>query len=259
MNEDKISYLGYSYGTYLGAVYTQLFGAHTDRVVLDSVLSPEWVWRGLFRAIAAGVEAGLANWAGWAANRDAQLHLGNTAESVRRQLDTLLAVAGRGPVTVPGLPMPLDAALLRLITLALLQSDQTHLLLGDLVRAAAHQDPLSPATNQVLGAMFGQPREQSTAAAQLAILCGDYPWPRFADAYRADTCRDVDRYPFLGAALSGIKPGAFWPVTPREPAAVIGRNNPAQSILLVQSAGDVFAPSHGARRLRGDCWRTIHG
>jgi pimeloyl-ACP methyl ester carboxylesterase len=37
LGERRVSYLGYSEGTYLGAVYAALFPAHTDRMVFDSV------------------------------------------------------------------------------------------------------------------------------------------------------------------------------------------------------------------------------
>lgn len=249
LNEDKISFLGYSYGSYLGAVYTQLFGQHASRVVLDSVISPDWVWRGLFRAIAASTEMGLTKWAAWAATQDGELRLGDSPEAVRRRVDGLLAAASREPVVIPP-AATMDAALLRVVMIALLRTDQTHGVLGDLLRAAVHQEQVSAATANLLGALFSAPRDESTAAAQLAILCGDHWWPRSREVYRADARRDGERYPFLGRALSGIKPGAFWPIAPREPAATIGRDNPAESVLLVQSDGDVLTPSHGARRLR---------
>ncbi|MFH8621961.1 alpha/beta fold hydrolase [Streptomyces vietnamensis] len=38
LGEKKISYVGYSYGTYLGAVYTQMFPKRADRFVLDSAV-----------------------------------------------------------------------------------------------------------------------------------------------------------------------------------------------------------------------------
>ncbi|MEU3510886.1 alpha/beta fold hydrolase [Streptomyces longwoodensis] len=41
LGERRISYLGSSYGTYLGQVYTQLFLGRTDRVVLDSTLDAD--------------------------------------------------------------------------------------------------------------------------------------------------------------------------------------------------------------------------
>ena len=40
LRESKISYLGFSYGTYLGASYATLFPEHTHRVVLDSAMNP---------------------------------------------------------------------------------------------------------------------------------------------------------------------------------------------------------------------------
>jgi pimeloyl-ACP methyl ester carboxylesterase len=40
LGEQKVSYLGYSYGTHLGAVYTTLFPHRGDRIVLDSNLVP---------------------------------------------------------------------------------------------------------------------------------------------------------------------------------------------------------------------------
>ena len=40
MGFDQINYLGFSYGTFLGAVYADMFPKQTDRVVLDSVMDP---------------------------------------------------------------------------------------------------------------------------------------------------------------------------------------------------------------------------
>lgn len=45
MGFDKTSYLGYSYGTFVGALYTQMFPERTGRVVLDSVMAPELDYR----------------------------------------------------------------------------------------------------------------------------------------------------------------------------------------------------------------------
>lgn len=40
LGEDQLDYLGFSYGTYLGAVYAGLFPGRTDRMVLDSAMNP---------------------------------------------------------------------------------------------------------------------------------------------------------------------------------------------------------------------------
>ncbi|MFG1905472.1 alpha/beta hydrolase [Kribbella sp. NPDC048928] len=42
VGDDKLSYAGYSYGTYLGATYAKLFPNKVRALVLDGTLSPEW-------------------------------------------------------------------------------------------------------------------------------------------------------------------------------------------------------------------------
>ncbi|WP_228004041.1 alpha/beta fold hydrolase [Amycolatopsis sp. YIM 10] len=68
LGEAKVSYLGYSYGTYLGAVFTQMFPHRGDRVDQES---------------APFNEAALDDWANWTAARGAEYHLGATGEQVR--------------------------------------------------------------------------------------------------------------------------------------------------------------------------------
>src|SRR6185437_9926522 len=42
--EQKLSYLGYSYGTYIGQVYATLFPRRVHRMVLDSTVNPNGIW-----------------------------------------------------------------------------------------------------------------------------------------------------------------------------------------------------------------------
>jgi pimeloyl-ACP methyl ester carboxylesterase len=42
VGDSKLSYAGYSYGTYLGATYAKLFPNNVRALVLDGTLSPEW-------------------------------------------------------------------------------------------------------------------------------------------------------------------------------------------------------------------------
>ena len=45
VGDKKLSYLGFSYGTYLGQVYANLFPDRVRALALDGVLDP-WAWRG---------------------------------------------------------------------------------------------------------------------------------------------------------------------------------------------------------------------
>lgn len=42
VGDEKLSYIGYSYGTYLGATYAKLFPNKVRALVLDGTLQPEW-------------------------------------------------------------------------------------------------------------------------------------------------------------------------------------------------------------------------
>lgn len=42
VGDEKLTYIGYSYGTYLGATYAKLFPKNVRALVLDGTLSPEW-------------------------------------------------------------------------------------------------------------------------------------------------------------------------------------------------------------------------
>nr|BFE84277.1 hypothetical protein GCM10020093_068780 [Planobispora longispora] len=63
LGESKLSYLGGSYGTYLGAVYMQLFPARVDRFVLDSALDPAAAGPGYARSMGPYLAAALKEWA----------------------------------------------------------------------------------------------------------------------------------------------------------------------------------------------------
>ncbi|WP_160502057.1 alpha/beta fold hydrolase [Streptomyces sp. BA2] len=103
LGEEKISYLGNSWGASLGAVYRGLFDEHVDRMVLDSVIAPGQ------STDDKGGEAQLAaqeklyqDFTTWMADRDPTLHLGSTASDVSRKLLALrkeLEAKPRGEIT----------------------------------------------------------------------------------------------------------------------------------------------------------------
>jgi pimeloyl-ACP methyl ester carboxylesterase len=101
LGERRISYLGYSGGSYLGAVYTQLFGTRTDRVVLDSAPDPRRWGLPTMVADTAGVnERALRAFARWAAARDTTLGLGATAAQVSATVDRITRAAADRPLRV---------------------------------------------------------------------------------------------------------------------------------------------------------------
>ncbi len=78
----KISYFGYSYGTYLGQVYATLFPHHLRRMVLDSTVDPTGAWYADNIAQDYAFEGRMEAFFAWVAANHATYGLGTTRNAV---------------------------------------------------------------------------------------------------------------------------------------------------------------------------------
>ncbi|WP_433196685.1 alpha/beta hydrolase [Nocardia sp. CA-107356] len=109
---DRISYLGTSYGTYLGAVYASLFPNRVDRMVLDSNVNPDWVWTEEFAQQQVAGKQRLDDLFTWIAEHSGEYRLGDTALQVYQNWVRLVVDQGGGwyanltppPASVADLP-----------------------------------------------------------------------------------------------------------------------------------------------------------
>lgn len=290
LGERRISYFGYSYGTYLGAVYTQMFPRRTDRIVLDSALDPALAWRGTLRGAAAGAELAFTRWTEWAAARDTTYGLGSTPAKVRATYGELIARADRTPVPTSG--GALSGGEIRSAYAAFVHVESVTPWIVAL-KAAAAGGPPAPATPAMPTASAEQAGATDTGPAPVrsadagagagtraeagvfgvdvpsdnqsavtwAVFCGDArDWPRDPERYRRDAIRDRATYPLAGDLGATIQPCAFWKSAPREPATVVSNDVDA---LIVQNQWDpqaTLAMAHGMRRaLHGARMVTVAG
>ena len=82
LEEEKISLIGVSYGTFLGSAYASRYPQHTDRVVLDSAPDSDLAWNGILAAQQVGYENALHDFMAWAAERNMTYGLGETPFAV---------------------------------------------------------------------------------------------------------------------------------------------------------------------------------
>lgn len=82
LEEEQISLLGVSYGTFLASGYATRYPEHTDRVVLDSVMNPELAWNGILGAQQEGYEDSLHDFMAWVASNNDVYGLGDTPRGV---------------------------------------------------------------------------------------------------------------------------------------------------------------------------------
>ncbi|GHE29005.1 alpha/beta hydrolase [Streptomyces capitiformicae] len=252
LGEKKISYLGYSYGTYLGAVYTQMFPKRSDRFVLDSAIDPARIWRGMIQVWAEGSEPAFTRWTEWTAERNATYKLGNTPQAVRKTFYDLIAQADREPIDL-GDGSWLTGDDIRSGGRAVFFSvrDAAEMVV-ELKKAAEGRRPSGDRETRTptpLPPSFGRavPGDNGTAAFW-TVLCADTRnWPRVPEQYRKDAIRDNARYPLYGDFASNIMPCAFWKKNGSEPATRISNKVGA---LILQNEWDSQTPLTSAQGLR---------
>ncbi|WP_439377210.1 alpha/beta hydrolase [Amycolatopsis lexingtonensis] len=233
LGEAKVSYLGASYGTYLGAVYTTLFPERSDRFVLDSSLGPGGYDIDAMRGFARGMEDRFPDFAAFAAAHP-EYGLGTTPARVTAKFHELAARLDREPVE------GVDGSVFRGLTFEGLYSTDLTRLAEDwqgLEQGRAPKPPEAPVTGV-----------ENLLASRFAVVCGDSAWPRSIASYQVDVAVDRIRYPLLGAASANISACAYW-APPAEPRVRITGHGPA-NVLMVQNQRDPGTPLSGARKLR---------
>ncbi|WP_262702957.1 MULTISPECIES: alpha/beta hydrolase [Streptomyces] len=270
LGEKKISFLGYSYGTNLGPVYSELFPARVDRFVLDSAVDPGRAWRGMIQSWAEGSDAAFDRWTKWAAERSEEYGLGDTPKKVGRTFWGLVAQAGKKPIEVDGKPRTGDDIRSGMHE-ATFTPEEASAWVVELKKAAEGK----PASAKKLAAF---PRSEGAGpagatddaakvpsdnptASLWTVFCGDNSaaWSRDPESYRQDAIENKRRYPLYGDFASSIKPCAFWDES-KEPVTEV--NNEIGS-LVVQNEWDGQTPLHSAqglhRHLKGSRMVTVLG
>ncbi|MEV6525790.1 alpha/beta fold hydrolase [Longispora sp. NPDC051575] len=264
LGEDHISYFGVSYGTYLGAVYLQMFPGRADRFVLDSAVDPSATGLGTFPRQGPALTAALREWAAWTARRDSTYHLGASAESVLATVDGVHRESARRALRVGR--YQIDVHVLPLVLYAQLADD------GDEARAglaadvrvladAARGDTVVPGAglDQLLaGVTTGA--GPATDRAGTPILCADRAPSRYPETYFRDIEAHRADEPLFGALTRNVTPCTFWPVRQAERPTVVHNGVPA---LIVGAAGDPWTPYPGQqamhRALSGSRMVTVRG
>ncbi|GAA0623415.1 alpha/beta hydrolase [Kutzneria viridogrisea] len=239
LGERTINYVGYSYGTYLGAVYGSMFANHLDRSVLDSSLPPDPNWRQVGMASALANQQNVESWAEWVGERNSRYGLGRTKADV---LATVETTSTRLPSTPESNGFSQQTLFDQTMGFqSTLRSDWPGL--AELVRKTRDTGvftPPAPPTGSAPGAstVFGYIPVNQT------IQC-ETDWPSDLDVYRRDTALFSQRYPYgWGATTAMPAPCTFRSFALPEKATHIERTNYPVGV-VVQARADVQTPYAG--------------
>jgi pimeloyl-ACP methyl ester carboxylesterase len=256
LGEEKLSYLGYSYGSYLGAVYAQMFPGHTDRLVLDSAVDPVAYGPRLFREVGQANEAGLRDWASWVAAHDEEQGLGVTDAAVLATVDRIRSSAAHRPLAVGDFRV--DRATVTFLLLDGIDDDRAEanadlaatVRVLDRAARTGYAEPTPSLAASLAFVLTGA--ESAYGSAQAAILCGDVAAPREPRTYLQDIRSALAREPRFATLTRSLGPCAFWPVSPGEQPTRIDNAAPA---LIVQATEDTRTPYQGGLAMHG----ALHG
>jgi pimeloyl-ACP methyl ester carboxylesterase len=242
LGQQQISYLGYSWGTYLGQVYATLFPHRLRKMVLDSVVDPRGVWYADNISQDYAFEGRMRAFYAWAATHDAVYHLGSTEAQVEQAWYQARAMLKAHPIAgASGLMIGPD------------EFDDTFQQGGylndywpDLAIALSyylHGHATGPMTS-LYKALGTQP--ENLFAVYNAVQCSDVNWPRNWAQWDADTRRVYRTAPFMAWDNAWFNAAcAFWPVRgPARPLQIRGAGLPG--ILMIQGTLDAATPYAGA-------------
>ncbi len=253
MGERTISFLGYSYGTYLGALYADTFPHRVRAMVLDGAVDPATSYAASVITQAVGFQRALDAFLRWCAGdrRCAFARSGDprtafadlmsmlTQESIPAEIDGEQRALGIGEANI-GVATALYSG----------EGSNGWVTLGKALNDAAGGDgsPLLELSDEYTGRRTGGTYSNITAAFY-AIGCLDSPAPHTASAVHRLAVRAARAAPDFGASTVWLGlPCTFWPAPPDGRAGAI-HAAAAPPILVVGTTNDPATPYAQAQAL----------
>jgi pimeloyl-ACP methyl ester carboxylesterase len=253
LGEDRLSFVGYSYGTFLGASYADAYPDHVRAFVLDGPVDPTMSATEVTLGQARGFERALGDFlADCSSHPGCAFHHGGDAGAA---YDALRARAARAPLPADdadgrGLNQTrLDAGVLQVLYLG-------RSAWPELADALAAADGGDASTLLTLADAFvgrdGEGRDDHVLEAFWAVTCLDGPVVGGVAAATALEARAVAVAPRLGAFIvNNSLPCSVWPVPAgRAPGRLTAVGAPP--ILVVGTTRDPATPLVQARALAGE-------
>jgi len=261
LGDSQLSYLGKSYGTYLGAWYAELFPARVRALVLDGAVDPDTPSLQAGITQAEGFQTAFRSFAAWClAAAPCPLQSGGSAVSADAavnagvaKVQALVARASVSPLASQlGDGQVADGAMLvNGIAGALYSRSYWPDLKIGLTDAFAGNGTVLVQLANLLMERNPNGTYSNLADADTSISCLDRPWPRSLAAWAAAAATASRAAPLFGAALVwGSLTCVYWPI-PAYPAARI-RAVGARPILVVGTLRDPATPYRWAQALAGD-------
>lgn len=234
VGDRKLNFLGISYGTYLGAMYAELYPKRVGRFVLDSAVN---ITENDSVTQTAGFDLALRNFADWCASEPCGL--GDTSQAVLNRITGLWERLDQQPLAVEGRELTQSMAVAG-IAAFLYVGDRGYVGLGRAVQAALQGD--GRRLLQSADWLNGRDPDgsyNSLAYTFPAISCLDSADKGLAGA-RPQWRRNQQKAPLFGEYFGPSVLCPTWSAEPVEQLKLIGQGS--GPILVVGVTGDPATP-----------------
>jgi pimeloyl-ACP methyl ester carboxylesterase len=238
---NTISYYGYSYGTYLGQVYSTLYPTHLKYMVLDSTVDPRRVWYQANLDQDRAFNRNIGIYFRWVAKYHSVYHLGSSEKTVSARYYREIATLTKHPDGELG-PDELADAFLSAGYYTFGWTD-----LAGAWRAYALHGRTGPMLAQYRSS--DETGGDNEFAVYNAVECTDAYWPTKWSRWRTDNDAYYKKYPFLTWGNAWFNaPCLYWGAKPHQPVTINGADT--KSVLLVDETLDAATPYPGSLEIR---------
>lgn len=249
VGDRELNYLGYSYGTLLGAIYAENFPGNVGRMVLDGALDPSSSSFDVNLTQAMGFENALRAYL-TECLAESDCPFSGSVDAAMTQIADLLAELDQSPLTASdGRALSADAMLTAIIAPLYLKEAWSYL--SDVFTAVfeGDADPAFGAVDWYYNRSEEGTYEDNSTESFLAINCADYPVTTDPAQWAADAKILAQKAPVIGPYLAyGDQMCSQWPypavMTPKKVSAT-----GAGDILVIGTTGDPATPYRWAQAL----------
>ncbi|MCT9140710.1 alpha/beta hydrolase [Streptomyces violarus] len=235
----KINYFGYSYGTYLGAVYGRLYPRHVRRMVLDSIVDPTDVWYTANLNQDHAFNDRHRAFMAWVARHDERYRLGTDPEKIEATWYAMRAALAKNPAGGR-----VGAAELEDTFVPGAYYNGYWPYLAEAFAAYANRKTTAPLVEVYKNFGAIDAADDNSYSIYTAVQCRDAFWPRDWHQWRKDNWAAYEKAPFMTWNNAWYNaPCAFWPTDAARPVSIA--NGQLPPALLFQATNDAATPYEG--------------
>ena len=241
--DQKLNYAGFSYGTYLGAHYAELFPANTGRMVLDGALDPSLSLSEHILGQARGFERALRNYVAWCQSGQSCPLSGDVDAGVQ-QIGDIFTSADQSPVPSSDATRPVTGDDMKQVVSVMLYSPETawdtlNEAFGEVVN-----ENNAWAFRSIADQLDAQPL--ANTGALISVNCLDYRVEGDMATWKAQSEELQKISPRFASTFDGVELGCqAWGHTGTQPSKALHAKG-AAPILVIGTTGDPATPYEDA-------------